>query len=198
MKFQNKFSQSHCFAILLIILISYGFARAKSDFNELISLHTENEPLAEVLDTVSQATGYELIFDENWNDLPITVDFEAMPLDQALKRILANVNYAIIYRSDRKVLIRIYEKDSTAYTPSGVSTINRNPPGPLIQSREIEPSFSPDPNSPQPGAEETGSEIPHEIPRDPEVAGEESEDEKDEEDENNGASDESKAENQEQ
>ena len=200
-KFLNKFSLTYCFAILLAILISYSLARGTSDFSELISLHTENEPLAEVLDTVSRATGYELIFDENWNDLPITVDFEAMPLDQALKRILAKVNYAIIYRSDRKVLIRIYQKESGAYTHSGVSTINRNPHSSVIQSREIESSFSPDPDSAQPGGEETESEIPHEIRRDPEVAGEESEvkkDEEDEEDENKSAIDDSKPENQEQ
>jgi hypothetical protein len=94
-----------------------------------------------VLDDVSQATGYEVIVDENWDDLPITVKFEAIPLDQALKRILAKVNHAIIYSSDRRVLIRIYENDSTVSLHPGASTINRKPRTP-IYNQEIDNSTS--------------------------------------------------------
>jgi hypothetical protein len=177
--FQNKFRLNYWLSIFFVILISYSFAHGKSSFNEMITLNIENQPLAEVLDDVSKATGYELIIDENWDDLPITVKFDAIPLDQALKRILAKVNHAIIYRNDRKVLIRIYEKDSTVSIHPGASTRNRRPHIP-IYPQEIDNSASlesiPTPVADaQDDAEESDSNSPQ-----PEEEGDEREDDEDE------------------
>ena len=159
--------------ILLIVLAFYSIAQGKSDFNELVSLNANNEPLSEVLENVSQASGYEFIIDENWEDLPITVKFDAIPLDQALKRILANINHAIIYNSDRKVLIRIFEKDSTVSRHTSASTIHRIPTEP---AQLIEMPNSPNPVPPEPSTEEAETEKSELSSRQPEMSNEEAED----------------------
>ena len=155
---QNRYRISFWLTILLFLLIFHGFSQGKSEFSELVSLNIRNAPLAEVLDNVSQASGYEFIIDENWGDLSITVKFDAIPLDQALKRILASVNHAIIYKSDRKVLIRIYANDASVFRHTGTSTIKRNPHEPVLQSQEIETPTSSNPVPLEPSIEEAQSE----------------------------------------
>ena len=198
LNFKNKSQIKYWFSVVFVILTSYSFAQGKSSFNEMITLNIENEPLAEVLDDVSQATGYELIIDENWDDLPITVKFEAIPLDQALKRILAKVNYAIIYSSDRRVLIRIYEKDSTVSIQPGVSTIIRKPRTP-VYTQEIDNSASLD-SSPTPVSDvQDESEASNSVsgqPEEEEKEDDEDDDEReDEEDENKNSDEDTDAEN---
>jgi len=191
--FKNKFRLHYWLSVFFVILTSYGFAHGKSSFNEMITLNIENEPLAAVLNDVSQATGYELIIDENWDDLPITVKFDAIPLEQALKRILAKVNYAIIYSSDRKVLIRIYEKDSTISKHTGALTRNRNPQIP-IYPRETDNSGSFN-SFPTPDSDvQDESEQSDRVSRQQKVAEEESKD--DDDDENKSSDEDSDAENQ--
>jgi hypothetical protein len=155
---QNKYSFSFGIKLLLIFLICHGAAQGKSEFSELISLNTNNEPLVEVLDSVSQASGYEIIIDEIWDDMPITVKFESIPVEQALKRILANVNHAIVYNSDRRVLIRIYEKNSSVSRHTDTSTTNRRLHVPAYQPPVIETPTSPNPVPPEPISEEAESD----------------------------------------
>jgi type II secretory pathway component GspD/PulD (secretin) len=197
--FKDKFRLHNLLSVFFVILTSYSFAQAKSSFNEMITLDTENQPLAKVLEDVSQVTGYELVIDENWDDLPITVKFEAIPLEQALKRILAKVNYAIIYSSDRKVLIRIYERDSTVSKHTGTSARNRNPHMP-IYPREIDNSGSLNSLSSPDSDVQDESEESDRVSQQQEVAEEESKNKenenKDEEDENESSDEDSDAENQ--
>lgn len=183
---QNKNRFCSWLKVLFIILTFHGLAQGKSEFSELISLNTNNEPLAEVLTNVSHASGYEFIIDESWDDLPITVKFDAIPLEQALKRILANLNHAIIYQSDRKVLIRIYDKDSSFSKPTDNSAINRMPPEPAYQPPPIEMSTSPNPVPPEPinkepDSEELESEEPESGSQEPDSPEEKSKDEDQEE-----------------
>ena len=178
--YPNKMSVIYLILIFSAILIYYSFAEGKSKFNELISLKVENKPLVEVLDDVSKATGYELIIDEIWADLPVTVRFDNLPLDQALKLILANVNNAIIYGSDGKILINIYEKNSSKSRHSDYSRINPIPREPIFQHQDVENS-SPPSTYPQFSGdirdEYNESNI---ISRQPEQTDEEAEEEKDE------------------
>ena len=180
---QNKYRIRFWLTIPLFVLIFNGIAQSKSDFNELVSLNIRNAPLIEVLDNVSRTSGYEFIIDEIWDDLSITVTFEAIPLDQALKRILTNVNHAIVYKSDRKVLIRIYENDATVTRHNGSSEINRISHRTAFQSREIERPTSPN-SIPLQSAEEAESEEDEsEADESEEVDSEEDESEEDESEE---------------
>jgi hypothetical protein len=180
----NRYRLHYWLWILLIILISHVLDPGKSQSSELISLNTKNEPLSEVLDNVSRSTGYELVVDEIWNDLLITVKFDAIPLDQALKRILAHMNHAIVYQSDSKVLIKIYGKDSGIPGHTGASGINRLSPEPAYQPLSIETPTSPNPVPPEPINAEAESEESDASSRQTETSDEKNENEEDTENSN--------------
>ena len=101
------------FALILCCALSAG----GPSFGEGVSLQAVKMPLENVLGDLSQKTGIPFVYDKAWADLPITAQFKNMALEPALKRILSNLNHAIIYSTDGTVVIRIYgtiayEKDS--------------------------------------------------------------------------------------
>ncbi len=77
-------------------------------FGEGLSLQVVKMPLKSVLNDLSQKSGTKFVYDKAWADLPITAQFKNIALEPALKRILSNLNYAIIYGTDGTVMIRIY------------------------------------------------------------------------------------------
>jgi hypothetical protein len=77
---------------------------------ELISMTIEDEPLGDVLKKISMATGYEFSLDDSWQSYRVTASLEKVSLHKGLKRILRNLDNAIIYGSDRKIKIIIYDK----------------------------------------------------------------------------------------
>lgn len=93
-----------------------GSSAAAGD--ELISLTAENEPLGNVFNKISVATGYEIVLDHNWRNYPVSVALEKVPLHQGLKRILKDLNNVIVYVSRKKIKIIIYDKISHDAGPS--------------------------------------------------------------------------------
>lgn len=78
--------------------------------DKVVSLTVKDEPLGEVLKKISMANGCEFILDNEWQNQPVTADLEKVSLNQALKRILRDLNHVIIYESDQKIRIVIYGK----------------------------------------------------------------------------------------
>jgi hypothetical protein len=78
-----------------------------------ISLRVLNQPLSEVLDKISQDTGYTFKLKEEWKGYPVTAAIQNLPLSQGLKRILTPLNHAIIYESENKIHILVYGKADT-------------------------------------------------------------------------------------
>jgi hypothetical protein len=102
------------FAIILCCALSTKAAV----YAEGLSLQVVKMPLENVLSDLSQMTGVTFVYDKGWADLPITAQFKNIALEPALKRILSNLNHAIIYNADGSIMIRIYgtiayEKDSS-------------------------------------------------------------------------------------
>jgi len=89
---------------------------------ELISLTVKNEPLGDVLYKVSMATGYDISIDDKWQNYRVTASLEDVSLHKGLKRILRNLNSAIIYVSSKKIKIIIYDKTDSADESSAPST----------------------------------------------------------------------------
>ena len=89
---------------------------------ELISLDIKNQPLGEVLDVISDETGYQFSMDESWKEFPVTASLKNEPLHRGLKRILRNLNNAVIYGSDGIIRIKIYDRVNS----SGQSAVNRS------------------------------------------------------------------------
>lgn len=107
----------------LIFCLGWGLPTpARCDSNiaeELISLEIKNQPLGEVLDDISAETGYHFNIDESWYSFPVTATFKNEPLHRGLKRILRNLNTAVIYGSDKVINIRIYGREKSGGQTAG-------------------------------------------------------------------------------
>lgn len=126
--------------IALIILLSFAtpslflpISSAADNVNvgeELISLTAKNEPLGDVLYKVSMATGYDIRIDDKWQNYRVTASLEDVSLHKGLKRILRNLNSAIIYVSSKKIKIIIYDKTASydeSLAPSTEKSLERTP-----------------------------------------------------------------------
>jgi len=97
---------------------------------ELISLSVKDEPLGDVLYKVSMATGYDISLDNKWQNYRVTASLEQVPLQKGLKRILKNLNSAIIYVSSKKIKIIIFDKTASgdaSFSPSNEKSPDRTP-----------------------------------------------------------------------
>jgi hypothetical protein len=126
--------------IALIILLSFAtpslflpISSSAGNVNvgeELISLTVKNEPLGDVLYKVSMATGYDISIDDKWQNYRVTASLEDVSLHRGLKRILRNLNSAIIYVSSKKIKIIIYDKTASedeSLAPSTEKSLERTP-----------------------------------------------------------------------
>ena len=96
---------------------------------ERISLDVKDQPLGEVLEDLSAETGYRFRIDERWNNFPVTASMKNEPLHQGLKRILRNLNNAVIYGSDKTIRIKIYDQQKAFGLPAGQPLANRSNEG---------------------------------------------------------------------
>jgi hypothetical protein len=127
--FTGRFQNAHHGFVLRIlfgmVVVSFYLAfpctvdGAVSFRNELFSLEVNKKPLSDVLNQISETTGYEFEIAEQWDDFPVTVAFVDLPLHEGLKRILNGLNNAVIYDSDGKIKILIYGKVEDERRPSG-------------------------------------------------------------------------------
>ncbi len=94
--------------------------------DELITLDITKMPLGEVLDEISAETGYRFQLDEGWDSFPVTASIKNEPLHKGLKRILRNLNTAVIYGADQTINIRIYGQADSSSQSAGPSMGNRS------------------------------------------------------------------------
>jgi type II secretory pathway component GspD/PulD (secretin) len=129
------------FATLSLFLpISLSAANETDAGDELISLTVKDEPLGDVLYKVSMATGYDISLDNKWQNYRVTASLEEVSLHKGLKRILRNLNSAIIYVSSKKIKIIIYDKTASegpSLAPSTDQSFERTP---VSQGRPYRPS----------------------------------------------------------
>jgi hypothetical protein len=136
----------------LFLPISSSVANETDAGEELISLTVKDEPLGDVLYKLSTATGYNISLDDKWQNYRVTASFKDISLHKGLKRILKDLNSAIIYVSNKKIRIMIYDKtasEGASYTPPAEKPVDKTPvsqnptyrPGrqrhPLSTSRDI-------------------------------------------------------------
>ena len=83
-----------------------------------VSLNVKDMPLSDVLAQITIATGTDFIIDSSWQKLQVTALVEDAPLPVALKRVLNQVNHAIIYRPQNRIEILIYQADKPSAPPA--------------------------------------------------------------------------------
>ena len=129
------------FATLSLFLPISSWAANETDAgDELISMTVKDEPLGDVLYKVSMATGYDISLDNKWQNYRVTASLEKVSLHKGLKRILRNLNSAIIYVSSKKIKIIIYDKtasEGASLAPSTDQSFERTP---VSQRRPYRPS----------------------------------------------------------
>lgn len=114
----------------LFLPISSSVAKETGAGEELISLTVKDEPLGDVLYKVSMDTGYDISLDDKWQNYRITASFKEISLHKGLKRILKDLNSAIIYVSNKKIKIIIYGKtasEGASYAPSEERSLDNSP-----------------------------------------------------------------------
>lgn len=163
-------------ALLLMVIapLDSHQGRAEEAEFERVSLVVENQPLGDVLHTISEMTGYRFRYDNRWKAHPVTVDLENIPLDQSLKRILANLNCAVSYGSNRDVRIFIYESSGAGpapppFTPSPHPRLPPQvSPAPYMESKEAAVT----PPAPDSQADSPAAETASQDDQDPEESAE--------------------------
>jgi hypothetical protein len=98
------------------LLLFCNFINAEERFVKPVSIFTQKKSLSSVLNQITQDTGYVFIYDQNWSDLPVTVSIRNLPIDKALRKILANHNSAIQYQENGHIIINIYENSDSGRT----------------------------------------------------------------------------------
>lgn len=117
----------------------------KSVADEIISLEVADKPLGEVLENISDAAGCQFTIDAAWEDYPITASFRNEPLYRVLKRIFRDFNNAVIYGSDRRIKILIYDGSAPSAKKAGYSVAVKPAEAALSQAQPYSDATAPQP-----------------------------------------------------
>ena len=109
---------------IVVILLCHLSVGADSSPDRSISLDITNRPLSEVLDRLSQITGYRFLYERDWADENISVKIVNQDLDKSLRKVLDHYNYGILYGNDGDVRIMIYgEKSVSSHSAVNASSL---------------------------------------------------------------------------
>jgi len=90
-------------------LVITSFGSQKEGELPVFCLSAKEEPLRKVLAKISRASGYEITLYGESGDLPVSLTFKNATLDEALKRVLAGLNYVAIWdEEDKKISLTTY------------------------------------------------------------------------------------------
>ena len=146
----------------------------------VIKLTVNNQPLGEVLNAITDETGYAFSINEEWESHPVSATIDNLSLEQGLKRLLRNLNHTIIWDSNQIITIMVYgNTDSTSHhsrishaaTPRSIPAV---PPAGAEDFNEPRDDLSSEKEAPEPDEREMAEseenaphnddEKPHEIP----------------------------------
>lgn len=111
---------SICLVFLSVFIDVYGislsqcYASVNVSNDVSFSLNIESLPLKKACEIIKNETDYKIIFDTTWQDMPITLKLDNVPLSHGLKRIIKMTgikNYALVQHSNE---IRILSFDSVS------------------------------------------------------------------------------------
>jgi hypothetical protein len=102
----------------------------------MISLTAQNEPLGDVLETITRDTGYRFNLNGKWKAHPVSATINDLPLEKGLKRLLRSLNHSIVWESERLVTITVFGKADPGGTGGAISFSSP----PQAYQEEIEPA----------------------------------------------------------
>lgn len=101
------------YKIFLFLCMFLGLSSSPAMSQELdvvpvkrvISLELKDKPLKLVADEIFKQTGYRVVFDEKWNDLPLSGHYAGVTLEEFLQRSLRKQNVTLSYDDKGNVAI---------------------------------------------------------------------------------------------
>jgi hypothetical protein len=96
-----------CLILCLLAILSsvsvalHPAAAQKVTADPLISLTVHNEPLGDVLASLTRDTGYRFNLNRKWRTHPVSATIGNLTLEQGLKRLLRSLNHTIIWEADK-------------------------------------------------------------------------------------------------
>ena len=103
----------------------------EKEADPVISLTVKDEPLADVLDTISEETGYQFHLSPAWQSHPVSATIINLPLEKGLKRLLKSLNYTIIWESEDTIVIKVFGKSETGSSTNAISFSEPPRPEPI-------------------------------------------------------------------
>lgn len=100
----------------------------------LFSLDVRKMPLAQVLDEISETSGYDIVFrgEGGEENLPISLRLEDVTLDEMLRRVLRDMNHTALWdEAEKTILLSAYSDKSGSKKKGsqGVSALRAMSPG---------------------------------------------------------------------
>jgi hypothetical protein len=109
-------------ALAVVCIETIDAAAAQPSPREpIVSLTATNLPLGEALATLSRDTGYRFSLNSQWTTHPVSVNFSGIPLEEALNRLLRNLNHSIVWESEDSIRIMVYGTSEAAGSPQAVT-----------------------------------------------------------------------------
>lgn len=104
-----------------------------SNWSVSVSLNAKEKKLDDVLAQLAAESGYNIVYNQEWGDYPISIQLESESLEGALNRILKTLDHAIVLdESNKKIVLYIYGSkasgDQSGTGRSSASTVSRRAP----------------------------------------------------------------------
>jgi len=104
--------------LYLVALPCFGVAIGSTE--PVVSITSDNEPLRNVLDKISKATGYKIEITKGWEHKPITVNIQDLPLDKSLRKVIRALgrpsNIIVSYDNIKTIKIKIFDTAGSSST----------------------------------------------------------------------------------
>jgi type II secretory pathway component GspD/PulD (secretin) len=113
--------------VLLVILVLCSVAGADSISSHRFSMSLRNQTMPEVFQILSEASGFEIIYDDALKNQRVNVRLENATIEKALQSILAHVNSTIIYNRDKTIQIDVYGAGISDTGSSSTSVARKAP-----------------------------------------------------------------------
>jgi hypothetical protein len=144
--------------LYLVALPCFGVAIGSTE--PVVSITSTNEPLKNVLDEISKATGYKIEITKGWEHKPITVNIQDLPLDKSLRKVIRALgrqsNIIVTCENTRTIKIKIFD------TTKGASSTTKNKNYAQLQAKQAEAVLNmeePPTGQEQVSTDDSGSEI---------------------------------------